>query len=368
MKFFSVFSPRGGRVIRRLPLVRRTGWSLWISIWVPLLCGGATCRPQTSALPFPPPPAVALSPTPTLAEVVAVVNRNAAVDQLSCPAATVRVTSMPSLPKLSATMFLRRDRDFRLRAKLPLMLAGGVDLGSNMNQFWLQVPEAGGDTLYFARHDDYRRQMQRTVLPVDPTWVMDALGLVTIDPSSVIAGPVRRADGRLEIRSRVPMPDGMYNRVAYIDSTGGFVTDQLLYDSGNRLVAASRASSHAYYPLAVAASTSAVSANTSTVAGNTSLADIDPSNDSGASSRRGAVLPHEVEVILNPPGGQSLALHISVGSYIVNQLTSVDPSLFVMPTGAARVVDLTQTGLPNAAVRPAAYTADRSVAAPLRGL
>ena len=341
------------RSLIKFPVIRRPCWSLWMAICVPLLCGGATCRPQTSALPFPPPPAVALSPTPTLAEVSAAVNRNAAVDQLSCPAATVRVTSMPSLPKLSATLFLRRDRDFRLRAKLPLMLAGGVDLGSNANQFWLQVPEAGGDTLYFARHDDFRRQMERSVLPVDPTWVMDALGLVTIDPNAVIAGPIRRADGRLEIRSQVPMPDGLYNRVAYIDPTGGFVTDQLVYDSGNRLVAASRASSHAYYPMPIA--------------GDNPLANVDPSGGSGASIGRGAVLPHEVEVVLNPPGGQSLSLHISVGSYIVNQLTSVDPTLFAMPTGAARVVDLTQTGLPTAAVRPAAYTADRNVATPLRG-
>ena len=113
------------------------------------------------------------------------------------------------MPRLSATLNLERERRFRLRASLPIVLGAGIDLGSNDELFWFEVPEGISKTLYYARHDQYRQQLHRAVLPVDPTWVMDALGLVQIDPNAVVAGPVKREDGKLEIRSSLNMPDGI---------------------------------------------------------------------------------------------------------------------------------------------------------------
>ena len=303
------------------------------------VCGGATCARQPVASPFPPPPPVNFGEAPSLEQVANVVNRTAAITQLSTNSATVDVLSMPAVPKLNATMNLQRDKDFRLRASLPLLLGSGIDMGSNQELFWFEVPEGISKTLYFARHHQYEQQLSRSVSPVDPSFLIDALGLVQIDPKSVVAGPIRRADGKLEIRTTTHTPSGMYQRVLFVEPNAGYVTDQLVYDPSGTLVAQSSASEHVYY------------------------------------EAQGCVLPHQVKVDLVPRGGEPLTLQIGISSYTVNQLLSSDPNLFVIPSGASQTVDLTQLNgampsvqMPVPTSGPTAYTADASLAYPLRGM
>lgn len=300
------------------------------------LCGGATCARHPAPMPFPPPPAV-FQQTPSLEELSAVVNRTSNVRELSSNSATVEVLSMPNLPRLRASLNLQRERRFRLRANLPIVLGAGMDMGSNDEMFWFEVPEGMSKVLYYARHDQYRQQLNRAVLPVDPTWVMDALGLVQIDPTTVVAGPIRRDDGKLEVRSTIAMPDGTYQRVCFLDPNAGYVTDQYLYSPGGSLIAQSQASKHMYY------------------------------------EQQQCALPHQVEIHLAPSVGPPLSLRIEVGSYSVNQLLSGDPQLFVMPTSASQSVDLTTLSDPTrspAAVpspTPIDYSANAATAYPLRG-
>ena len=210
---------------------------------------GATCNRGPVPSPYLPPPPVAMSTVPTLAEVAAAVNRTAAVSVLSTNSATLEVTSMPSLPKLKTTLHARRERDFRLRASVPLVLTGGIDIGSNADQFWFSVPEGMTmrKTTYFASHDQYAASPGRSILPVDPTWLIDAIGLTRIDPARIIAGPMRRSDGAIELHQQSPAGDGLH--VLYVDPTAGYVTDQFIYDAANRLIASSNASAAVYYPI-----------------------------------------------------------------------------------------------------------------------
>jgi hypothetical protein len=315
----------------------------WIGIFFTcFVSGGATCSRRQAPLPFPPPPVV-LSETPSLQEITTVVNRTRNIQQLSTNSASVEVLSMPNLPRLGATLNLERERKFRLRASLPIVLGAGLDMGSNDEVFWFEVPEGISKTLYYARHDQYRQQLERAILPVDPTWIMDALGLVQIDPSSVVAGPVKRQDGKLEIRSTMAMPGGIYQRVCLIEAAAGYVTQQYLYAPGGNLVAQSSASNHVYYP------------------------------------QQQCALPHRVELNLAPAVGPPLAMRIEVSAYTVNQLLSGDPQLFAMPDSASQTVDLTQIGraAPLAApgvsasapsaTTPINYSANAATAYPLRG-
>lgn len=313
-------------------------FTLWIgTLFVCFVSGGATCARRDVPLPFPPPPVV-FNETPTLEEVTAVVNRTSSIHQLSSNTASVELLSMPSLPRLGATLNLERDRRFRLRASLPIVLGAGMDLGSNDEMFWIEVPEGISKTLYYARHDQYRQQLNRAILPVDPTWVMDALGLVQIDPATVVAGPVTRTDGKLEIRSTMSMPNGTYQRVCLIEPSAGYVTHQFLYAPNGNLIAQSQASNHAYY------------------------------------EAQQCALPHRVELNLAPSGGPPLSMRIEIGSYAVNQLLSGDPQLFTMPTSASQAVDLTKLGQSTPAVTaspasstPVNYSANVPTAYPLRG-
>lgn len=310
----------------------------WIGmIFVCFVAGGATCGPRQAPVPFPPPPVV-LNEAPTIDQLTPIINRAANIRQLSSNSATVTVLSEPKLPRLTnSTLHLQRDRMFRLQASLPIVLGAGVDMGSNDEVFWFEVPEGIGDkTLYYARHEQYQQQLNRAVLPVDPTWVMDALGLIQIDRNAVVAGPIQRSDGKLEVRSTLAMPDGIYQRVCLIEPRAGYVTDQLLYAPAGNLIAQSHATNHVYYDEVQCA------------------------------------LPHQVEITLSPIVGQPLSMRIEVGSYAVNQLLSGDPNLFVMPQSASRAIDLTTLSAPPATAMvtppaPVGYSATISSAYPLRG-
>ncbi len=312
-----------------------------ILTWIGIICvcfisGGATCARRSRPLNLPPPPIV-WTETPSLPEIAAVVNRTANIRQLSSNSASVDVLSMPSVPKLNATLSLERERKFRLRASLPIVLGAGMDLGSNDEMFWFEVPEGMSKTLYYARHDQYRQQLNRAILPVDPTWMMDALGLVQIDPSTVVAGPVKRDDGKLEIRSSMVMPDGVYQRVCFIEPLAGYVTEQFLEDPHGKLIAWCKATNHVYYEQAQCS------------------------------------LPHQVELTLTPAMGPPLSMRIDIGSYVINQLLSGDPQLFTMPTSASQAIDLTTLSggggvVPApAAAMPIGYSASVPTAYPLRG-
>ncbi|TWU26972.1 hypothetical protein Pla52o_08280 [Novipirellula galeiformis] len=307
---------------------------LWIgTLMICFVSGGASCARREPPMPFPPPP-VALNETPSVEELATVMNRTSSIQQLSTNTATVEVLTMPNIPKLSATLSLQRERRFRLRASLPIVLGAGMDLGSNEDVFWFEVPEGMSKTLYYAEHEKYRQQLQRAILPVDPTWIMDALGLVQLDPSTVVAGPLKRADGKLEIRSVVQMPDGLYQRVYFLEAAAGYVTNQFLYSPDGRLIAQSTATNHRYYP------------------------------------EHQSALPHQVELHLTPTMGPPLGMKISIGTYAVNQLLSGDPQLFTMPQNASQAVDLTTlSGTANAvqATPATEYTADLRMAMPLRG-
>ncbi|EMI22303.1 hypothetical protein RMSM_00750 [Rhodopirellula maiorica SM1] len=309
---------------------------LWIgTLMICFVSGGATCARREAPMPYPPPP-VAFNETPSLDELAAVMNRTGSIQQLSTNTATVEVLTMPNIPKLSATLSLQRERRFRLRASLPIVLGAGMDMGSNDEVFWFEVPEGVtmSKTLYYAEHAKYRQQLQRAVLPVDPTWVMDALGLVQLDPATVVNGPVKRDDGKLEIRSVIQMPDGLYQRVYLIEPSAGYVTNQFMYSPDNHLIAQSTATNHRYY------------------------------------AEHQCALPHQVELNLTPAMGQPLSMKITIGSYTVNQLLSGDPQLFTMPQDASQMVDLTTlsaTVAAAAATTPTEYTADLHMAMPLRG-
>lgn len=285
---------------------------------IPVLVFSGCARAVTVAN-TPPPPAV-FQTAPDLASVIAAVNRTDAVRELSTNSATVDVLSMKAVPKLSANMHLQRNRNFRLKASVPLIMGTGIDLGSNDNEFWFEVPEGMTQTLYFANHQQYASQLDRAILPVDPSWMIEAIGLAHIDPATVLAGPVTRTDGMIEIRTAMTTPAGTYQRVCFIEPQAGYITHQFLYSPQQKLVAKSFASEHQYYD----------------------------SVDS--------VLPHRVKMELFPNNGPALALQLDVASYSVNQLLSGDPQLFAIPSTANRVDLLQISGLASSTVPPSTFS------------
>jgi hypothetical protein len=229
-------------------------------------------------------PAAFLGP-PQLEDVIYAVNAN--TDRVQSLQSDSISLSSPGLPSLRANMALERPRRFRMRGSF---LGPEIDVGSNNELFWFWAKSNPEPVVYFARHDDFRGSAARQILPVEPAWLIDAFGLVRLEPGGVHNGPIPHGDGRVEIRSRIGAA-GELERTLVVDAHYGWVVEQYVRDQGGQTLAAARASNHRFYP------------------------------DVGVS------LPHHIEIQFPPA---ELALTVDVGKYSVNQLSG-DTTLWSLP-------------------------------------
>ena len=247
--------------------------------------GGASCQRRPPMCPAP----TAFSGPPTLEEVIQVVNANSAqIQQIQATGATL---SMPGFPSLRADLAFERPRRFRLRAGTTLT-GPEFDLGSNDNLFWLWIRRDQPPAIYFCHHDQFHRSNVGHIFPVDPDWLIAALGVVHLDPAGSHAGPFPLRAGRVEVRSVVPSVGGEVNRISVIHDTYGWVLEQHLYDMQGRRLASAVASRHQYDPVT------------------------------------GTSLPRQVEIQLPPSG---MAFTIDVGEYLVNSLSGDPLQLWSIP-------------------------------------
>jgi hypothetical protein len=182
----------------------------------------------------PPGPAapVVLQGTPTAQQIVAAVNANTArVNSYYTTSAKFTVPGMAGIPMLRGNIALERPLNFRLTAGIALTGGDEIDMGSNSELMWLWVRRNDPAALFFCRHDQFANSGARQVIPIDPTWIGDALGLVQLNPAAEYQGPVVRPDGHLELRSPIASPSGPMTRVIVVDATRAWVIEQHLYNS-----------------------------------------------------------------------------------------------------------------------------------------
>lgn len=213
---------------------------------------GASCNSNLRS-PFinagPPAPQV-ISPAATAAEVVAAVNQNTSrVRTYSTNNASIRLLGMPGLPALSGNIAAEMPSRFRLRAGTTFT-GGEVDLGSNEELYWMWSKRNDPPGVYFARHAQHAGSAAAQMLPIEPAWLSDALGLVQLDPNVAYVGPTPRADGSLELRSQSQGPTGLIERVVVVDPTYAWVKEQHVYDGVGSLLASAVAEDFRYDPVA----------------------------------------------------------------------------------------------------------------------
>ena len=186
-----------------------------------------------------------LPPTATLNDIVTTINNNTAkIQSLATDDASI---SVPFMPTLSAHLYIDRPRRFRLLGET--MITGReVDLGSNDDIFWFWIKRNPQPAVFYCRHDQYATSLARNMLPVEPDWVIEALGIVTLDPAGQHSGPVRSGQGRLRIETALDTVRGRMTKVTEVDENQGWIVGQHLYDSQRRLVASSLASRHGREP------------------------------------------------------------------------------------------------------------------------
>ena len=146
-------------------------------------------------------------------------------------------------------MAIERPNRLRLKAGLLGVTEMGVDVGSNEQRFWVLSRAAlpgQPPALLFANHDDYQQSGWKNLVPLEPQWLIDAIGMVSFNPADRHEGPYQRADGRVEIRSFQATAKGTRTRICAIDPRYGWVNQQAYYDSAGRRVAYTNAIKHTY--------------------------------------------------------------------------------------------------------------------------
>ena len=260
-----------------------------------LFCGsGATCsrgfRNPFATQMGPPAPEV-LMPGSQLQQVITAVNQNASrVASYQTNNASITVPGVPGVPLLRGEIATQRPGRVRLRASTAIT-GPEVDLGSNDQLFWFWVKRNEPPALYFSRHDQFVGSAAQQLMPVEPQWLLDALGMMQFSPTDQHDGPVPHGDGTLEIRSVVQTRGGTMSKTTVLDARRAWVLEQHIYDPRGTLLASSVAKSHRYYPQA------------------------------------GVSLPQEIELRL--PALQ-MSLTIDVGTVAVNQMGE-NPQLWELP-------------------------------------
>jgi hypothetical protein len=211
-----------------------------------LSLSGASCpyfrRPMDELASLPP----ALPPSPTLDQVIQVVNGNSSqIRSFSAPQATLSGTGFPTL---QASVAFERPRRLRLRGGTGIS-GQELDLGSNDELFWFWSRRSQPPGVYYCRHADFASSPVRQTLLVDPYWLIEALGITELDPALQHQGPLVRSDGRLEIRTVRETPGGPSMKITVLDRLHGLVLEQHVFDSRNQLVASAVAGRHRRDPL-----------------------------------------------------------------------------------------------------------------------
>jgi hypothetical protein len=207
------------------------------------VAGGASCPGVLHQYVEPIPPV--LTEEATLPEIIEAVNANTArVRALSTDNASIK---SDGLPALKSRIVFEGQNYFRLQARL--LGSEEVDLGSNRERFWLWIKRSTPKALYFCRHDQFDQSPARRMFPVEPRWLVGAIGLPHFDPQDQHHGPYRRDGGRIEVHTVHATSLGNQTKVTVIDDRRGWVLEQRLYDAKNRLIASATAQGHRSHTL-----------------------------------------------------------------------------------------------------------------------
>lgn len=206
---------------------------------------GANC-PNRLWQPQAPPAPIVFPNEPTLPDVISVVNANRS---LAMSLYANRVTlSGGGFPAMRATMAVGTPRQVRLRAGTGLT-GQELDLGSNEELFWIWVKRSQPPSVIVGRHDALAASPVGRAFPVRPEWLVEAIGLVYLDPQAPHVGPIRRADGKLEIHTPVSTPGGQNTKVLVLDGRSGLIYEQHLLDERGQRIASATNTRHFRDPL-----------------------------------------------------------------------------------------------------------------------
>lgn len=220
----------------------RTSWLLLAAIGLALSgCNWNRFFRQPDRYAQPP---QAFQAAPTREELIAKINDNTGRVQTLQASGSL---SIPNLPSLSTEIAFERPQNLRFRAGTRL-LGPELDIGSNNDLFWFWANQDPNKALYYARHEQFAQSRTRQAIPVEPSWLKEAIGLIELNPGSPIEGPIPAGD-KVQLRVRQQTGAGEVLKILVLDPKKGIVVEQQLYDPKGQLLGVAKASEHEFHQL-----------------------------------------------------------------------------------------------------------------------
>jgi hypothetical protein len=180
----------------------------------------------------------------TLEQITTAINRNSmSIRSISTEDASMMVPGV--LFQLRSRIMFERPKKLRIQAGVGLT-GQELDFGSNDSMFWLWVRRLQMNEMYYCRHDQFAICPMRSLVPIDPDWIIEALGVVEFSPSDKHEGPFKADDGNLMIVSRRQTQTGVFTKKTFIDAKNGWVLRQEMYNPQNELTAMAVSSNHTF--------------------------------------------------------------------------------------------------------------------------
>jgi len=193
-------------------------------------------------------PRTQLTAQPTLEQITSTVNRNSqSIRNMTTENASISVAGVPF--PLHAKLAFERPKRLRIQGSVSSLGNREFDFGSNDDLFWLWIRNrsgGGNNEMWYCRHDQYHISPVRSAIPIDPDWLIEALGMVEFKPTDQHFGPTRLNDGHWEIISHCNTASGQFTKRTVIDSTNDLVRQLELYTPQNELIASAEASDPRY--------------------------------------------------------------------------------------------------------------------------
>ncbi|HXY33569.1 MAG TPA: hypothetical protein VEI07_05030 [Planctomycetaceae bacterium] len=159
----------------------------------------------------------------------------------------VRISGQSMPVHLGGQIAVERPRNFRLTAGI-LGMDEEADFGSNHDWFWFWVKRGNANGqpsyVYQARHEDVPNSQMLSQIPFQPDWLMEALGVVPVDPQHVTLRLERNSQYMNLISERLSPSGQTVKKVIRVDLRRGVILSHSLHDLNGNLIARARLDQH----------------------------------------------------------------------------------------------------------------------------
>ena len=245
---------------------------------------------------------------PTLDQMLLTLNQQAAAVQQVRAEVRVGMNGIPG--RLKGTLMIERPKKLRLKAGLLGVSEMGVDVGSNDELFWVwsraSIP-GQQPALFYATHREYQHSRLRSAIPIEPTWLIDALGFVEFSPEDRHEGPFQEKNGLYKIVTYLESGPQPTVRVSTIDPKYGWIAQQTIYDQNGKRIAYVNSTGHKFYP------------------------------------EHNVSLPQKIEIFVDQPNNKPVKLTVNADEFSINSIYGDPNQLWAIPNppGIPKI-DLTQ--------------------------